>query len=1174
MHVRAILSRAFLIVAVAAIFHSLAGLSAVRAQQLVADAGPDRTVAVGDTVVLDGRGSRDPKEMTADFAWRFVSVPPGSTAQLSAPHVVEPRVSVKPSFVADLPGAYVLELVLTESSRISAPDRVVINTANSAPRADAGPDQSVTQGQWVILDGSASTDSDGDALTYRWTVIDPLGATFDLTGVNPGFEATLAGTYTAELTVDDSITGHLYTDHVTDTVTISTVNVPPVAVAGPDITAVLGEKVQFDGSLSHDRDGDELSYSWALISVPVLPVPSAEELASQQYVRPTLVVDKEGIFLVQLTVTDANGAVGRDTLVVSTVNAAPLADAGPDQVITPGETVTLDAGGTTDWNGDLLRFRWALISRPATSVAALDDPASVRPEFTADFPGTYVAQLVVDDGADPGIPYPSETSAADTVVITTGNALPAADAGPPQTVAIRETVQLDASGTTDANGAAGLLYSWTVLKDPNGNKANFSDPTSPTPTFTFSKFGEHVLQLTVSDGERSHVDTILLNTINTRPFANAGPEEPAIPGDTVYLNGATEPDGVTPRSKDVDGDPILFEWALIARPEGSAAILQNPTTATPSIATDLPGYYIAQLIVHEQSVTNPLTITKSSLPATMVVAAPNSPPVADAGADRTVYVGEQVTLDGTGSSDADDDPLSYAWSFSSVPAGSTAALDDATAAAPVFTPNVAGTYVVQLIVNDGKVDSAPDTVSVTVRERPVAEAGPEQGVTVGATVQLDGSASTPADGTLTYAWRFTAKPAGSLAVLSDPAIVNPTFTADVNGLYVLDLVVNDGIADSAPDTVGVRAGSGVFNTAPVLGAVGPQTVELGATLTFTLSATDADGDPFGFFATPLPLPAGAGLDAATGAFSFRPDETQVGVHTITFGVSDGLDSDSESVEITVTAPPAGTVTTLTGRLVDAEATSQGVEGATVSVVGSGVSALTAADGSFTLVNLGVVGDQVLEIDASTATGATPFASRREGVTLIADAVNALGDFALARIDLTTQTPYNPVGTTVVTNTTLGATVTIAGGTAKDADGNDFAGTFTLSGLPPAGIAALLPPFVSSCQVVTLQSSPSGVTFTSAASVTLGNADNLPAGAIVDVWGVSPATGRSFIATSGTVSADRQSIVVGPLVGRTPSVFFATPRAPSVAAAADMNRDTLMRSLLGGGNVSQAITLPG
>ena len=91
----------------------------------------------------------------------------------------------------------------------------------------------------------------------------------------------------------------------------------------------------------------------------------------------------------------------------------------------------------------------------------------------------------------------------------------------------------------------------------------------------------------------------------------------------------------------------------------------------------------------------------------------NTLPVADAGADQAVAVNERVQLDGSASSDADNDPLSYAWSFTSRPVGSLAVLSDPTAVNPSFTADLAGSYEVQLIVNDGVVDSEADTVSVT-----------------------------------------------------------------------------------------------------------------------------------------------------------------------------------------------------------------------------------------------------------------------------------------------------------------------------------------------------------------------------------------------------------------------------------------------------------------------------
>lgn len=92
----------------------------------------------------------------------------------------------------------------------------------------------------------------------------------------------------------------------------------------------------------------------------------------------------------------------------------------------------------------------------------------------------------------------------------------------------------------------------------------------------------------------------------------------------------------------------------------------------------------------------------------------NSPPVANAGADRTGYAGTSVTLDGSGSSDPDGDPLVYRWSFSSRPPGSAAVLANATGVTPSFTPDLPGTYAVALIVNDGFVDSQASTAIVAV----------------------------------------------------------------------------------------------------------------------------------------------------------------------------------------------------------------------------------------------------------------------------------------------------------------------------------------------------------------------------------------------------------------------------------------------------------------------------
>jgi hypothetical protein len=92
----------------------------------------------------------------------------------------------------------------------------------------------------------------------------------------------------------------------------------------------------------------------------------------------------------------------------------------------------------------------------------------------------------------------------------------------------------------------------------------------------------------------------------------------------------------------------------------------------------------------------------------------NQPPIADAGPDQTVPVGNLVTLDGSGSSDPDSGPgpLSFSWTQT---AGPTITLIGATTATPSFTPTEVGSYTLSLVVNDGQADSAPDSVTITVQ---------------------------------------------------------------------------------------------------------------------------------------------------------------------------------------------------------------------------------------------------------------------------------------------------------------------------------------------------------------------------------------------------------------------------------------------------------------------------
>ena len=119
---------------------------------------------------------------------------------------------------------------------------------------------------------------------------------------------------------------------------------------------------------------------------------------------------------------------------------------------------------------------------------------------------------------------------------------------------------------------------------------------------------------------------------------------------------------------------------------------------------DVAGNYVAQLNVDDGALSDVDTV---------VIQTENQLPIADAGTDQTVTIGDEVSLNGNASSDPDGDLISYLWTIASAPTGSNAMLSDASSAAPTFTADAVGDYVIELIVNDGEDDSSVDSLTVT-----------------------------------------------------------------------------------------------------------------------------------------------------------------------------------------------------------------------------------------------------------------------------------------------------------------------------------------------------------------------------------------------------------------------------------------------------------------------------
>ncbi|REL27813.1 YHYH protein [Thalassotalea euphylliae] len=212
---------------------------------------------------------------------------------------------------------------------------------------------------------------------------------------------------------------------------------------------------------------------------------------------------------------------------------------------------------------------------------------------------------------------------------------------------------------------------------------------------------------------------------------------------------------------------------------------------------------------------NTTTPPADSTPPSTPTPAPNNAPVANAGENQSIILGNTVSLSGAQSADSDGDSLSYLWTMSNAPDGSTVSLTNPENVNTSFTPDIAGDYVISLTVSDSELEH---TASVTVavsplsaeNQTPIADAGTNQSANVSEAVLISGENSRDPDGdSLAYQWAFTNKPKGSQVALSQAQSVAASFefTPDASGDYALQLTVSDGESTSSPVSITITAQS-------------------------------------------------------------------------------------------------------------------------------------------------------------------------------------------------------------------------------------------------------------------------------------------------------------------------------------------------------------------------------
>jgi hypothetical protein len=220
-------------------------------------------------------------------------------------------------------------------------------------------------------------------------------------------------------------------------------------------------------------------------------------------------------------------------------------------------------------------------------------------------------------------------------------------------------------------------------------------------------------------------DSVSVTPIETTTYTltAAGTGDPATAAVTVTIENSapmaepqmvsTDEDtavAITLTATDVDGDSLTY--AVTVQP-GNGTLSGTPPNLNYTPNADYNGPDAFSFTASDGAATSEAATV--SLNITPI----NDAPIAQAGPDQTVFVGDTVALDGSSSEDVDQDIINFSWSFVTTPEGSKTAFSDNSAVKPTFTPDVTGTYEVQLIVNDGELDSPSDQVVIMANPRMV-----------------------------------------------------------------------------------------------------------------------------------------------------------------------------------------------------------------------------------------------------------------------------------------------------------------------------------------------------------------------------------------------------------------------------------------------------------------------
>jgi poly(3-hydroxybutyrate) depolymerase len=707
-----------------------------------------------------------------------------------------------------------------------------LSPGNAVPVANAGPDITIGPGGSATFNASNSYDADGGIVRYVWKRLPggpgggELGSPSSVSTSVTGMWNT--GVYEYELTVCDSRAA-TSTDRISVNVVSggsttpppppTSTNQAPVARAGNDATITLPtNSITLNGGTSSDADGSIIKYEWKQVSGP-----STAAIASVNGTSTTVNSLVQGSYTFRLTIWDDKYMPAGDDVVITvnaasaSTNQAPVARAGNDASITlPTNSTTLNASGSSDADGSIIKYEWKQVSGPSTAGIASVNGSSTGVSSLVQ--GTYTFRVTIWD--DKYMPAGDDVVITVNAATTSTNQAPVARAGNDVSVSGTSTT-LNGSGSTDGDGSI-IKYQWSQVSGPS--TASIASVNGASTGVSSLNPGTYTFRLTIWDNKYEPsaddvVITVSAPTGNQAPVARAG-NDATIASNTYTLNGTS--------SSDADGSIIKYQWTQVSGP--STASIASVNGSSSGVSGLVQGTYYFRLTIWDNKYepsSDDVVITVTATSTT------NQAPVARAGNDASITLPtNSVTLNGSSSSDADGSIIKYQWTQVSGP--STASIASVNGSSTGVSGMVQGTYYFRLTIWDNKYEPSADDIKIEVNPgatapppstgnlAPVSKAGNDISITLPtSSVNLSGAGSYDPDGTIVhFEWRKVSGPAGGTigsvnkASTSISGLTQGTYTF---ALRVWDnqwLPVDDQIVitvNAAPATAPAPAG----NQAPV-----------------------------------------------------------------------------------------------------------------------------------------------------------------------------------------------------------------------------------------------------------------------------------------------------------------------------------------------------------------------